>query len=44
LRKMGDANYWLDSDAYGMVEIGHLFLLHYVADLLSMDWGVVNGK
>ncbi|NOX75098.1 MAG: SIS domain-containing protein [Gammaproteobacteria bacterium] len=38
LRGMGDINYWLDSDDYGMVEIGHLFLLHYVADLLAMDW------
>jgi len=38
LRTMGDINYWLDSDDYGMVEIGHLFLLHYVADLLGMDW------
>jgi len=38
LRRLGDINYWLDSDDYGMVEIGHLFLLHYVADLLGMDW------
>lgn len=43
LRRMGDLNYWLDSDVYGMVEIGHLFLLHYVADMLAMDWGIVNG-
>ncbi len=38
LRRMGDINYWLDSDDYGMVEIGHLFLLHYLADRLGMDW------
>lgn len=38
LRRLGDINYWLDSDDYGMVEIGHLFLLHYVADLLGLDW------
>ncbi len=38
LRNMGDINYWLDSDDYGMVEIGHLFLLHHVADLLGLDW------
>lgn len=44
LRRMGTLNYWLDSDAYGMVEIGHLFLLHHVADLLAMEWGATNGK
>lgn len=44
LRGMGSLNYWLDSDAYGMVEIGHLFLLHHVADLLAMEWGATNGK
>ena len=38
LRTLGDINYWLDSDDYGMVEIGHLFLLHYIADRLGMDW------
>ncbi len=42
LRRLGDINYWLDSDAYGMVEIGHLFLLHYLADLLGMDWSEEN--
>lgn len=41
LRSMGNINYWLDSNDYGMVEIGHLFLLHYVADLLGMNW---NGE
>ncbi len=38
LRRLGDINYWLNSDDYGMVEIGHLFLLHYIADLLGLDW------
>lgn len=42
LRQLGDLNYWLDSDAYGMVEIGHLFLLHYLADRLGMDWSDEN--
>ncbi|WJW74602.1 SIS domain-containing protein [Thiohalobacter sp. IOR34] len=37
LREMGDINYWLDSDDYGMVEIGHLFLLHHVADILAVE-------
>lgn len=44
LRRMGALNYWLDSDAYGMVEIGHLFLLHHVADLLAMEWDVTHGR
>ncbi len=38
LRQLGDHNYWLESDDYGMVEIGHLFLLHFVADLLGLNW------
>lgn len=35
LRQMGDLNYWIDSTDYGLVEIGHLFLLHYVASIIS---------
>lgn len=42
LRKLGDFNYWLDTDDYGMAEIGHLFLLHYLADLLAQDWSEEN--
>ena len=34
LRSMGDLNLWLDSDDYGMVEIGHQFILHNVSDRL----------
>ena len=36
LRSLGDTNFWLDSADYGMVEIGHQFLLHNVADRLRM--------
>lgn len=32
LSTVGDINVWLDSHDYGMVEIGHLFLLHGIAD------------
>ncbi|MBI3315827.1 MAG: SIS domain-containing protein [Candidatus Omnitrophica bacterium] len=32
LRKTGDLNVWVDSHDYGLVEIGHLFLLHNLAD------------
>jgi len=32
LRSMGDINIWLDSDNYGLVEIGHQFILHNISD------------
>lgn len=32
LRALGDLNIWLDSRDYGMVEIGHEFILHHIAD------------
>ena len=32
LRQTGDLNFWLDSSSYGLVEIGHAFLLHYLTD------------
>ena len=35
LRKLGDLNFWLDSKDYGLVEIGHLFLLHNLADRIA---------
>jgi len=36
LRSMGDLNIWLDSTSYGLVEIGHLFYLHYLSDQLKL--------
>jgi D-sedoheptulose 7-phosphate isomerase len=36
LRSLGDVNFWLDSNDYGMVEIGHQFILHNVADRLRL--------
>ena len=32
LRSLGDLNIWLDSDEYGLVEVGHFFLLHTMVD------------
>ncbi len=32
LRLLGDLNFWIDSGDYGFVEMGHLFLLHHIAD------------
>ena len=37
LRSLGDINIWLDSRDYGMVEIGHQFVLHNVSDRLLPD-------
>lgn len=34
LRSLGDINIWLDSCDYGMVEIGHQFVLHNLSDRL----------
>lgn len=34
LRKLGHWNCWLDSCHYGLVELGHLFLLHHITDHL----------
>lgn len=35
LRKLGDLNFWLDCHDYGLVEIGHLFLLHNLSDRIA---------
>jgi len=32
LRRLGDLNFWLDSQDYGLVETGHFFLLHTIVD------------
>ncbi len=34
LRCAGMTNFWLDSSDYGMVEIGHQFILHNISDRL----------
>jgi len=37
LRSIGDINFWLDSKDYGLVEIGHLFFLHYLSGRLAVN-------
>jgi D-sedoheptulose 7-phosphate isomerase len=32
LRTLGDINIWLNSKNYGLVEIGHQFILHNLSD------------
>ena len=44
LRALGNLNIWLDSRDYGMVEIGHLFVLHNVADHLRLENELNNVK
>ena len=44
LRKLGDLNVWLDSRDYGMVEIGHQFVLHNIADRLRLENELNNVK
>jgi D-sedoheptulose 7-phosphate isomerase len=34
LRSMGDINFWLNSADYGLVEVGHQFILHNLSDRL----------
>jgi len=36
LRSMGELNIWLDSNSYGLVEIGHLFYLHHLSGRLGL--------
>ncbi|NGX63684.1 MAG: Phosphoheptose isomerase [Candidatus Anoxychlamydiales bacterium] len=35
LRQIGDLNFWLDKKDYGLVEMGHMFLLHSIVDLFE---------
>jgi len=35
LRQCGNLNFWLNSSSYGIVEIGHAFILHYLTDRFS---------
>jgi D-sedoheptulose 7-phosphate isomerase len=39
LRRMGNLNFWLPSSDYGLVEIGHLFVLHHIANLVRLSGG-----
>lgn len=44
LRVLGDINVWLDSSDYGMVEIGHQFVLHNIADRLRLENAINNAE
>lgn len=35
LREMGDVNFWINRNDYGLVETAHFFLLHTVVDLFN---------
>jgi D-sedoheptulose 7-phosphate isomerase len=37
LRPLGNLNIWLDSMDYGLVEIGHQFILHNISDRFAQD-------
>ena len=36
LRKMGEINFWINSQDYGYVEIGHQFLLHNLSERIAI--------
>lgn len=42
LRTIGDLNYWVASNEYGMVEIAHLFALHHWSDRMGYEWSIEN--
>ncbi len=37
LLSLGDLNFYIDSDRYGFVEIGHLAIIHYFTDYLCAN-------
>lgn len=39
LRTLGDVNIWLDSGDYGLVEVGHQFVLHNISDRFGAGFG-----
>ena len=43
LRGLGDLNIWLDSGDYGMVEVGHQFVLHNISDRFACEGKVEKG-
>lgn len=44
LRLLGNFNIWVDSSDYGMVEIGHQFILHNLADKFGHENVIAGGK
>ena len=39
LHSMGDINIWLDVSDYGLVEVGHQFILHNMSDRFGAGYG-----
>lgn len=39
LRSLGTVNIWLDSNDYGLVEVGHQFVLHNLSDRFGAGYG-----
>lgn len=39
LRLLGDVNIWLDASDYGLVEVGHQFILHNISDRFGAGYG-----
>lgn len=39
LRSIGDVNIWLDDSDYGLVEVGHQFILHNISDRIGAAYG-----
>ena len=37
LRRLGDINFWLNSNDYGYVEVGHQFILHNISDRFGLE-------
>jgi D-sedoheptulose 7-phosphate isomerase len=37
LRQLGDFNFWLDSNDYGYVEVGHQSILHNLSDRFGVE-------
>lgn len=44
LRSLGDINVWLDSNDYGLVEIGHQFILHNMSDRFGAGFQGVEAR
>jgi len=37
VREAGDLNIWVDSNDYGLIEVGHQFILHHISDRIGAE-------
>ena len=37
VRATGDLNIWVDSNDYGLIEVGHQFILHHISDRIGAE-------